>query len=500
MQFSDKLNFLVQITQTTNKELAAELAVDRSLISLLRNGKRGLPRKRDLVEKMALFFARRCTAEFQRHALSEMLWQTALRSDMPPEELAVHLERWLTDDSDLVAQMLDGMAVRPVRAGDRQSDGTSPLTSGKTVFLYGEDGRREAVRLMLEATRTMSTPGSYLVASDENLDWLLSDYALTRQVQAELLRIIEAGFTFHQIMPAMNFASRYAEAMQFWLPLYSTGKMHVHYYPRLRDNLYRLSTTIVPGRCVQFSTSVGMGNSVITVFSTDPELVQAYTGLYQDHLALCRPALKAHTDPGECMPLLLKFFSAPGLTVQMVNPLSINSAPRALLERSIRDAGNPGWESVFRSYLQEIPRFEERLKQDPYIDIARLATPAEIRAGKIFAGAPRATYPDHPRYTPETYALHLKNILRLMDTHENYCFLPVRDSTPPDYNLFVNEGSFALLVRTSASFLMLELRRPELVMACKEHLLRKAERAGYDGIQRTKTRMELNALIRELQG
>ena len=64
MQYFDKLNFLMNITQTSNKELAAELAVDRSLISLLRNGKRGLPRKRDLVAKMALFFARRCTAEW----------------------------------------------------------------------------------------------------------------------------------------------------------------------------------------------------------------------------------------------------------------------------------------------------------------------------------------------------------------------------------------------------------------------------------------------------
>lgn len=500
MQFSDKLNFLVQITQTTNKELAAELSVDRSLISLLRNGKRGLPRKRELVEKMALFFAHRCTAEFQRHALSEMLGQTALRSGMPPEVLAGHLEKWLTADSDLVVQMLDSMAVRPVRTEDWQPGSAFPPTSGETVFLYGEDGRREAARLMVEATRTMDTPGSYLVTSDENLDWLLSDYALTQQVQAELLRIIEAGFTFHQIMPAMNFASRYAEALQFWLPLYSTGKLHVHYYPRLRDNLYRLSATIVPGRCVRFSTGIEMGSASVTLFSTDPEVVQAYTGLFQDHLALCRPALKAHTDPGACMPQFLKFSSSTGLTVQMVNPLSINSAPRSLLERSIRDAGNPGWESVFRSYLQEIPRFEERLKRDPYIDIARLATPAEIRAGKIFVGAPIATYPDHPRYTPETYALHLKNILRLMDTYDNYCFLPVRDSTPPDYNLFVNEGSFALLVRTVSPFLMLELRRPELVMACKEHLLRKAERTGYDGIQRTKTRMELNALIRELQG
>lgn len=500
MQFSDKLNFLVQITQTTNKELAAELSVDRSLISLLRNGKRGLPRKRDLVEKMALFFARRCTAEFQRHALSEMLGQSVLRSEMPPEVLAGYLEKWLTDDSDIVVQMLGSMAARPAHSGDRQPYGTAAPPPGRTDFFYGEEGRREAMRRMMEVIREMDVPGSILVSSDDNMDWLLSDYPLTRHVQTDLIRSIQEGFTVHQIMPAMNYAARYAEALQFWLPLYNTGKMHVHYYPRLRDNLYRHSTAIIPGRCVQFSTGIGMNGRSITLFSTDPELVRAHTEQFREQLALCRPALMAHTDPGEALPHFLEFFSVPGTTIQMVNPLSINSAPRSLLERCIRDAGNPGWESVFRTYLQEIPRFEERLGQGPYIDMARLSTPAEIRSGRVFVGSPNATYPDHPRYTPETYVLHLKNILRLMDTYEDYCFLPIRDTVPPEYNLFVNEGGIALLVRTSSPFLMLELRRPELVMACKEHLFRKAEHTGYDGIQRTRTRMELNALIRELQG
>lgn len=35
MQFSNKLNFLMNITNTSNKELAEGISVDRSLISLL---------------------------------------------------------------------------------------------------------------------------------------------------------------------------------------------------------------------------------------------------------------------------------------------------------------------------------------------------------------------------------------------------------------------------------------------------------------------------------
>ena len=53
MLFSDKLNFLMILTQTSNKELAAAISVDRSLISLLRTGKRGMPRNREHISRMA---------------------------------------------------------------------------------------------------------------------------------------------------------------------------------------------------------------------------------------------------------------------------------------------------------------------------------------------------------------------------------------------------------------------------------------------------------------
>ena len=72
MQFSEKLIFLMNITQTSNKELAVELGVDRSLISLLRSGKRGVPKN---VKRMARVFAERSTADFQRYALWRPTWR-----------------------------------------------------------------------------------------------------------------------------------------------------------------------------------------------------------------------------------------------------------------------------------------------------------------------------------------------------------------------------------------------------------------------------------------
>ena len=91
MEFHDKLIFLMNITQTTNKELAAALSVDPSLISLFRSGKRKRPQNPDYYTNMAAFFSRRCPAAFQRNALSEMLGQSSIGISMPTEELAESL-------------------------------------------------------------------------------------------------------------------------------------------------------------------------------------------------------------------------------------------------------------------------------------------------------------------------------------------------------------------------------------------------------------------------
>ncbi|MBO4991409.1 MAG: hypothetical protein J6E42_04570 [Firmicutes bacterium] len=101
MPFAEKLSFLMHITETTNKELAIALSVDPSLISLMRTGKRKLSKNPLQSRKMALFFARRCPAAFQRQALSEMLDQTSISLSMPVDELANSLECWLRGDMNM---------------------------------------------------------------------------------------------------------------------------------------------------------------------------------------------------------------------------------------------------------------------------------------------------------------------------------------------------------------------------------------------------------------
>lgn len=505
MPFAEKLSFLMHITSTSNKELAAELSVDPSLVSLMRTGKRKLSKNPAQAKKMALFFAKRCSAAFQRQALSEMLGQVSISSSMPVEALATCLEHWLQGERDIASEILTGIRELPsLTANDPQPFPLpAPLSfsAGQTQFLYGEEGRREAMRRVVQECRSMEKPGTVLTVVDDNLEWLLSDYALTKQIQAWMMEEAEQGFTFYQIVPPMNYVNRYAESLRFWLPVYATGKTKVYYYPRLRGNLYRHSMIVVPGRCVQFAVALGPGKSSdITVFSTDLQLVGAFEKQFQEYLSLCRPALNVHRDTREAIPCFLDFFSCHGNSVELINSLSITSAPRELLERWTQESKDAVWATTFQIYLDNLSHFEEQLSQDRFIDMCYLASAKEIRSGTVPVASSSRNYCGQPYYTPETYCLHLKNILRLMEQYENYIFLPLAKKEYTDYDLFVSEDNMALIVRTAEPLMTLEIRRQPMVTAFQEHLLRRAEAAAPNGFSRESIRLELRSLIQELGG
>ena len=105
MQFYEKLIFLLNLTQTSNRMLAHELQVDPSLISRLRTGTRGVPHNREHIKVMSSYFARKCTTEYQRQALSEMLG-IKLALTMKAEQLSEILYYWLCGDADEVGRFI----------------------------------------------------------------------------------------------------------------------------------------------------------------------------------------------------------------------------------------------------------------------------------------------------------------------------------------------------------------------------------------------------------
>lgn len=117
MTFAEKLDFVMNLTKTSNSALAHAVSLDASYISRLRTGKRLMPKDNRMIQGMAAFLARRFTEDYQKKALSDTLKLRNLPGDS--SLLADEMTRWLLrDDADSTQQVgqflsaLSGMAGR----------------------------------------------------------------------------------------------------------------------------------------------------------------------------------------------------------------------------------------------------------------------------------------------------------------------------------------------------------------------------------------------------
>ena len=67
----EKLDFLMNITNTSNSALALNIKLDPSHISRLRRGERNALKNEACIGAMGAYFARHCEEDYQQKALAE---------------------------------------------------------------------------------------------------------------------------------------------------------------------------------------------------------------------------------------------------------------------------------------------------------------------------------------------------------------------------------------------------------------------------------------------
>lgn len=499
MQFYEKLIFLLNLAQVTNRMLAHELQVDPSLISRLRTGTRGIPRNREHIKTMASYFARRCTTEYQCQALSEMLGIRETLT-MKKDQLSEILYYWLCGESEEVGRFMrtyEALTIEDLDTG--ASDDPLKLNTDNSVY-YGNDGKRAAVRTIYQHLLTLEKTCTIYILSDENDNWISDDYEFSRGLQTWGLNLLRRGFKIYQIVPPANPFNLAFESLTRWLPLYMTSQVTAYSYPRLRDNVHRRTLITVPGEIAMTSNSVAhQVTSSETLLTTNKRLTRAYAAQFQDYLALCQPIQNIYTKSEDLMYCFTRFLSLEGTRIQKVASLSAETAPPELMAYCVEKIAQPEFKKLSSLFLQEFSLTENNLDHHKFIDIVSFPSAEEVRNGLVPI-IPSYTEDSRPLYyTPETYILHLKNILHILETYENYHFIPVRPRLVTEGAIMTREGQRALLVQFSPLISVFEISQPTLIQYCQEYLLQIADHAGYADKNRAKIVSQIKKRIWELQ-
>lgn len=499
MQLYEKLTFIMGLTQTSNRVLARELQVDPSLISRLRTGSRGIPRNREYLKIMAHFFAKRCTTRYQRQALFEMLGINQSIT-MKTDQLSEILYYWLLGDSDGVGHFMRTFETLSLKKVSNDSLPESCDMNTENSLYFNSEGKRAAARTVFQHLLSLEKPCTIFLFADQSDEWILEDPGFLNTLQAWGLKLVQKGFQFCHITPPVNSADQTFDCLLRWTPIYLTGNVKVYYYPRIRDQVHRHTLVLAPGEISMTSNSIaGRVSGYATMLTTDQRLLQTYETIFQDYLSLCRPMMNIYTLPEKVKQCFTRFLTSMGMRIQKLTALSAETTPPELVTYCIEKTKNEDLKKLGELFINEMTLIEKERDKYELIDIVNLATAEEIQAGTVPIILSCGTDLEPLYYTPETYVLHLRNILRIMKSCDNYHFIPQRGLSDQEGGLMVKEGQQALMLRMNKPFAVFEISQPDIVLICREHLLRIADRSGYLGIHRAKIMSRIKELIRELQ-
>lgn len=473
MQFSEKLDLLMNITKTTNSALAKNIMLDASHISRLRRGKRNALKDEACIRSMAQYFVKRCTEEYQQRALSDVLnlgqfsWEESRLSEL--------LTQWLQNkgakNTELVGTFLSGFAsmenrqTNPLEQIPANSP-AEPLKTDVTVF-YGVAGRRQAALCFLSEILVQELPQTMLLFSDEPTEWMTGDLKFAAKWAMMMAQFLSKGNRIKIIHTVSRNLDEMLNAISQWMPLYMSGMIEPYYCPQKRDGVFRRTMFVVPGVCAIESNSVGnLSNQAASMFFRDPNVIDTLEEEFNGLLKLCKPLMHIYTSTEEkpYYHTLLEFEQEPGNVILKTESLSLLTMPQEVTDGIALRTGTV--EEHF-CQLQAGRRefFEQNVRSHSVIELIHPYSPSDVINGEVKVALSDMLSGGAAHYTAEEYILHLEHLLWLLKTYQNFHVGFIPETEEDRYLIYAREDLGVIVGKTSAPPIVLMTKEANLTAA-----------------------------------
>ena len=459
--FSEKLNFLMEITKVQNNMLAAAVNVDASHISRLRHGNRNLPKNQTYLMPIARYFSRQIKVDYQKKIISDAI---GIKNELPgdSEKLAKLLYDWLSDHTSGSDASVGSIIQSFSGIGQNKTETASFETEeyvGNNRYYYGKCGKREAVIRFLTQVANEEIPQTLLLFSDEEMSWLYEDNAFAKKWAILLKNVLVKGNRIQIIHTVSRDLNELLEAVAKWIPIYATGAIEPYYYPKLRDGLFQRTLFIAPQTAAVISNSVqqktdGMLNSYID----DKEAVAALSEDFNNYLSLCRPLMRIYNilNADKFKKLYIDFIEAEGDFISLRTNLSLPTMPKELIDEIVDD-------DLSELYLNICKSYADTLKCYTFTEILTIpkAEDSSIHPEILGIGSIKLTKKQH--------VAHINNMISLLKANENY---DVVLSDTPIQNIIVlaKENVGVMMINTKPPYCTFAFNEQNMVGAFWDYL------------------------------
>ena len=505
MSFAEKLNFLMDITKTSNSALAHSVTLDASYISRLRTGKRLMPKDDRLIQGMAACLARRFTEAYQKRALADTLKLVNLPSDS--SLLAHEVAHWLIHDGEdrveRVERFLGGLSDLGRRSAPAQPPGgTLPAFPEDAVSIYyGVEGKRRAAEFFLAEVAMREKPQTLLLFSDEETSWMTADPEYARRWAGLMARVLTQGNKIKIIHTISRDLDEMLSAISQWMPLYMSGAIEPYFYPKKRDGVFKRTLFIAPETAAVVSNLVGdQVFSAANVLYRDRDAIASFTEEFLHYLHLCRPLMRIFTakDRDAFNDTVTEFERGQADTLIKTESLSLPTMPERLLasiiERSGIDASNH-----LSVHAARRGRFLESLQSNQFTELIHLPDMETVKSGGIKVSMSDMLDGGAVFYTPGEYAAHLEQVIALLASYENYRVVLIDRPAEDRFTVYAREELGVIVAKASQPPMVLAISEGNMVAAFWDYLKSMAGEKAWTAADRGAALERLENYVRKLR-
>jgi len=458
VKFGEKLDLLMKITSTSNSTLARSVSLDASFVSRLRRGVRTPAKNENYIMAMAAYFARNCSAEFQKAALSEALKVSLKNPAANFEEVTRLINKWFlvekADDTKTIESFVDNIAQFSFKKPPQIPDVDELKINGSITsdVFYGIEGKQNAVIAFFSLILKNKSPQTLLLYSDESMDWLTENPEFRAKWAALFSQVIMSGNKIKVIHSVTRSLEELLSAVREWLPIYMTGAIEPYYYPKMRDRVFKRTLFIAPNTVAVTSNSIGddTRNAANFLF-TDKDTIIALSQEFNNFLSLCRPLMRIFTPESKegFLSILEEFDNAEADSILKTGVLSNITMPTDVAESILSRLESNNKDRVLAYQEMRIKKFEESLQKQKFTEIITLPDLEKIQSGQVMLNFSDIFGDTALFLTPGEFSRHLKNIIRLLKTFDNYNVYLMTDPEKAVPMIYAKEDVGVIFGKTS---------------------------------------------------
>ena len=482
MKFNEKLDLLMDITNTSNSNLARYISLDASYVSRLRSGARVFVRKEtkeEYARSMADYFARHCPHSHQRQAIYALLEINP--SSYDEDEIAESIYEWLMTDDDTysatVGNFLDGSSnikvsrKPPVLSHDEPVQAMLPKSD--TSIFYGVDGKRQAAIEFLSEVIRHDQPQTLLLFSEEDIEWLVGDRAFVVKWAQLMTEAISRGNKIRIIHVVSRDLDEMLSAISQWLPLYMSGAIEPYFYPKKRDGVFRRTLFIAPETAAVVSSSVAPGNYESANFLfRDKQVIQTCVEEFNSYLKMCKPLMKIFTakDREPYISTLLEFEREEANSIITTESISLLTMPEALVHALFGEFTHKerGWFLNQQRLRRE--NFYNQMQNYTFTEIIRLPHAESVKLGRVKIASSDMLSMYSSYYSPGQYVQHVRHIITLLETYPNFHVWIDPDPKEERPLVYAKEDVGVIVAKTSTPPIAMAINESNLTGAFWDYL------------------------------